>query len=190
MTRLAWAGLTLSVALGWMACGGSGETHTDDFSLPPVIDDSCARFGFRFTLGGCPEAVCTEPVCSCPTPIRCIPGMNDRCMTGVSCDVACAADFETLFTCSVTIEPCRVDRDCSQGLCVVEPGATNGECESGERGARCRDDHDCHVGNCVAGKNGSRACSPGAGTDLCNRNEDCLGERCIFDSDPIVGECG
>ena len=180
----------LALGAAWlvMGCGGDGEaTHSDN--LPPVADDSCARFGFQFTEGGCPEATCAVPLCDCPTPIRCIPGMNDRCMSNLSCDVACAADPEELFTCSVTILPCRTDAECGAELCVVEPTRSNGECQSGERGARCRDDQDCHDGNCVAGVAGNRACSPGEFDDLCNFNEDCLGGRCVFDDNSRVGSC-
>ena len=190
MTRWARSPFALSAALAAAACGGVGEAHDDGPTLPPVVDDSCARFGFGFTAGGCPEAECAAPLCACPDPIRCISGMNDRCMTAVDCKVACAADAETLFVCSVSIEPCTSDAECGGEVCVTEPGSSNGECESGERGARCRNDADCHDGHCVAGTGGNRACSPGAGTDLCNRNQDCLGGRCVFETDPRVGECG
>jgi hypothetical protein len=154
-----------------------------------VADDSCARFGFRFSAAGCPEAECAEPLCRCPAAISCIPGKNERCMSAVDCDVACAADPETLLTCAIDIAPCRVDADCRQGLCVVEPGAVDGECESGERGARCREDQDCNVGNCVAGDGGNRACSPGEADDLCNRASDCQSRRCALDPGALVGSC-
>src|SRR4051812_39275371 len=118
------------------ACTSAAPTPptADDATLPPVVDDSCARFGFRFSPEGCPEAECAEPLCTCPSPIACIPGKNERCMVAVDCNVACAADPETLLACAIDIAPCREDSDCREGLCVVEAGALDGECESGERG--------------------------------------------------------
>jgi hypothetical protein len=186
--RALWR-LALVSALIAVGCGDGDAQSNDDSALPPVPDDSCARFGFRFTDGGCPELACAEPLCSCPTPIRCISGMNDRCMTGVACAAACAVDATTLFVCSVSIEPCHSDAECVTGRCVTEPAATNGECESGERGARCRDDQDCLTGNCVAGTEGNRACSPGEASDLCNRDRDCLSEHCTRAGDALTGEC-
>jgi hypothetical protein len=177
-------------AASGMACTSSALTANDDDStLPPVTDDSCARFGFRFSLGGCPETECAEPLCHCPSTISCIPGKNQRCMSGVECSIACAADPETLLSCSIDIAPCLVDTDCSEGLCVVEPGAADGECESGERGARCRNDQDCKVGNCVAGNGGNRACSAGEADDLCNRASDCQSMHCAFPDKASVGNC-
>ena len=172
-----------------VSCGDGDTRPSDDSGLPPVADDSCARFGFVFTDGGCPELECAQPLCSCPAEIRCISGMNERCMTSVDCAAACAVDPTTLFVCSVSIEPCRSDADCAAGRCVTEPAATNGECESGERGARCRDDQDCLTGNCVAGTAGNRACSPGEPSDLCNRDRDCQSEHCILVSGALSGEC-
>lgn len=185
VTRLAcWAALLA------VACGESQSTASDeDAALPPVADDSCARFGFEFEQGGCPDAECAEPLCNCPTPIQCISGMNERCMVGLDCTAACAADMTQLFVCSVAIEPCTSDADCASGLCVDEPAATRGECESGERGARCRNDHDCQVGNCVAGTGGNRACSPGEASDLCNRDSDCQSAHCALSSGALSGEC-
>ncbi len=110
-------------------------------------------------------------------------------MVAVDCNLACAADPETLFSCAIDIAPCRVDADCSEGSCVVEPGAVDGECESGERGARCRNDQDCKVGNCVAGDGGNRACSPGDADDLCNRSTDCQSMRCALADGAPVGNC-
>jgi len=75
----------------------------DDSELPPVADDSCARFGFQFTEGGCPEAECTLPLCSCPVEIRCIRGKNERCMSAVDCAVACAVEPDTFFSCAIDI---------------------------------------------------------------------------------------
>jgi hypothetical protein len=181
--------LALACAFSGLSCGDGDTRPSDDAALPPVTDDSCARFGFEFTDGGCPELACAEPLCSCPSPIRCISGMNDRCMTNVDCAAACAVDSTTLFVCSVGIEPCRSDQDCAAGRCVTEPAATNGECESGERGARCREDQDCLTGNCVAGTGGNRACSPGEPSDLCNRDRDCQSEHCVAIADALAGEC-
>jgi len=161
----------------------------DDSELPPVADDSCARFGFQFTEGGCPEAECTLPLCSCPVEIRCIRGKNERCMSAVDCAVACAVEPATFFSCAIDIAPCRVDGDCVDERCVVEPGAPSGECESGERGARCREDQDCKVGNCVAGDGGNRACSPGEESDLCNRTTDCQSKRCALAPGALTGTC-
>ncbi|HEX2670477.1 MAG TPA: hypothetical protein VHM25_06380 [Polyangiaceae bacterium] len=192
-SALGWAqlrALLLTVGLLGPACASSAPAEDPDSALPGVSDDSCARFGFRFNAGSCPDAECAEPLCSCPAAISCIPGKNERCMTGVDCSVACLTDPETLLSCSLDIAPCRVDADCDVGLCVVEPGATDGECESGERGARCRNDQDCWVGNCVAGLAGNRACSPGEASDLCNRDSDCLSLRCTRATDALTGECG
>jgi len=181
LTLLAWA-LT--------ACTSSALPASDeDAALPPVRDDSCARFGFGFSSDGCPEAECAEPLCSCPSAIACIPGKNGRCMTAVTCSVACSADAQTLLSCAIDIAPCRTDAQCSDGLCVVEPGAVDGECESGERGARCRNDEDCKLGNCVAGEGGNRACSPGETDDLCNRASDCQSLRCALDEQRRFGTC-
>ncbi|HYQ26011.1 MAG TPA: hypothetical protein VER04_02295 [Polyangiaceae bacterium] len=187
----AWPALALFVggALFALGCTSAAPASADDSSLPPVADDSCARFGFRFSPGGCPEAECAEPLCSCPAAIGCIPGKNERCMSGVACSVACSADFPRLLACAVDIAPCRLDTDCNQGLCVVEPAALDGECESGERGARCRNDQDCKVGNCVAGDGGNRACSPGEADDLCNRASDCQSARCALAAGATVGSC-
>ena len=110
-------------------------------------------------------------------------------MSGVACSVACAADPQTLLSCAIDIAPCRLDEDCSQGWCVVEPGAVDGECESGERGARCRNDQDCTLGNCVAGDGGNRACSPGEADDLCNRASDCQSGRCALGPGAGFGSC-
>ncbi len=195
-SRLAWLSawraltlLTVCGALWGAACSSNAPPQGEDTALPPTVDDSCVRFGFRFTSGGCPESECQEPLCTCPTPIRCIPGMNDRCMSGLDCDAACAVDAESVFVCSIDIEPCTTDAECGAGRCVVQPGADNGECESGERGARCRNDADCLVGNCVAGDNASRACSPGEAGDLCNRASDCQSEHCSLDAGALTGEC-
>jgi hypothetical protein len=181
----------LALALIAIGCGdGDGDARpSDDSSLPPVSDDSCARFGFTFTDGGCPELECAQPLCSCPTPVGCISGMNQRCMTGVDCVAACAIDPTTLFVCSVSIDPCHDDGDCPTGRCVIESAASNGECESGERGARCRNDQDCLLGNCVAGTAGNRACSPGEPGDLCNRDRDCQREHCLLMDRALTGEC-
>ena len=182
--------LTAWVAMGsGCASGAPPAAQADDSALPPVADDSCARFGFRFDANGCPEADCAEPLCNCPSAISCIPGKNDRCMIGVECRVACSADPETLLGCAVDIAPCHGDMDCRQGLCVLEPGAVDGECESGERGARCRNDQDCKIGNCIAGDGGNRACSPGEESDLCNRAEDCRSRHCAFTESALVGRC-
>ena len=188
-TRRAACLLWLACALIGVSCGDGDARPIDDSVLPPVADDSCARFGFQFTLGGCPEPECAQPLCTCPSPIRCISGMNELCMTGVDCAAACAVDATTLFVCSVGIEPCRSDQDCPTGRCVTEPGASNGECESGERGARCREDQDCLTGNCVAGTDANRACSPGEASDLCNRDGDCQSRRCVVTGDALSGEC-
>lgn len=189
------APLALTLLALWAASGiactsSAPAASTDDASLPPVADDSCARFGFRFSPDGCPPAECAEPLCTCSaSTISCIPGKNERCMVGVDCGLACATDPETLLLCAIEIEPCRVDADCSEGLCVVEPGALDGECESGERGARCRNDRDCKQGNCIAGQGGTRACSPGESSDLCNRAADCQSEHCALAADESVGVC-
>jgi hypothetical protein len=187
--RVWW--LTLAGAIIGVSCGDGDirAKSANSDALPPVADDSCARFGFHFTEGGCPDAECAEPLCSCPAPIRCISGMDDRCMTGVDCATACAFDATTLFVCSVSIEPCQADDECAAGRCVTEAGAANGECESGERGARCRDDQDCKIGNCVAGTDGNRACSPGEESDLCNRDRDCQSAQCVVEGDALTGEC-
>jgi hypothetical protein len=163
-----------------LCCACESTPLADDFdsTLPAVPDDSCARFEFRFEPSGCPEPACAVPVCSCPDPIPCLSGLRDRCAVGMSCEAACAADPTTLFVCASEIAPCTNDDECEGGLCVTEPGRSNGECESGERGARCRNDQDCLLGNCVAGLNGNRACSPGEAFDLCNRDRDCLGGSC------------
>ena len=193
--RAAWlnaliALLLLSGSASSTACSSRAlQSDADDSTLPPVADDSCARFGFRFSPEGCPESVCAQPLCNCPSLIACIPGKNQRCMSGVDCSVACSADSETLLTCAIDIEPCRLDADCNEGLCVVEPGAVDGECESGERGARCRTDRDCKAGNCVAGDGGNRACSPGEDSDLCNRASDCQSGRCTVVVGASVGTC-
>jgi hypothetical protein len=179
----AWA------ALGTACASSAAPANAEDSALPPVADDSCARFGFRFSADGCPEAGCAEPLCECPSTISCIPGKNGRCMSGLDCSVACAADPETLLACAIDIAPCRVDADCREGLCVVEPAAVDGECESGERGARCRNDQDCLEGNCVAGEGGNRACSPGEESDLCNRATDCRSLRCALAPNALVGTC-
>jgi len=176
-------------ALVLAACSASDPPRNDDDALPKAADDSCARFDFGFTAGGCPEALCQQALCSCPAPISCISGMNDRCMSAVDCDVACAADPETLFICSVSIDPCHVDADCQEGRCVTEPGAGSGECESGERAARCREDRDCATGNCIAGDTQSRACSPGEASDLCNRDSDCISGHCSLAAAALTGEC-
>lgn len=181
--------LLLALGLLGPACASGAPAEDPDSALPRVADDSCARFGFRFTADGCPDSECAEPLCSCPTNIACIPGKSGRCMIGVDCSVACAVDPETLLSCSLDIAPCRVDADCQEGLCVVEPGAVDGECESGERGARCRNDQDCLLGNCVAGLAGNRACSPGEASDLCNRDDDCSSGRCMRATDALSGEC-
>lgn len=166
------------LALACAACSSSPLAQDPDAELPAVADDSCARFQFRFDPAGCPQAECAEPLCSCPDPIPCLSGFSGRCAVAMNCEAACAVDATTLFVCSVEIEPCTVDGDCSDGRCVTEPNRTNGECESGERGARCRNDADCKLGNCVAGENGNRACSPGESGDLCNRDLDCLSGAC------------
>lgn len=181
--------LTLACAFAPLSCGDGDVLPTDSDALPPVADDSCARFGFVFSAEGCPDAQCAQPLCDCPEPIGCISGMNERCMTGLDCAAACAVDATTLFVCSVSIEPCRSDADCPAGRCVTEPAAANGECESGERGARCRDDQDCLTGNCVAGTAGNRACSPGEASDLCNRDHDCRSGHCRLIPSAISGEC-
>lgn len=176
----------LAVGLG---CSNKAESSNPDTTLPNVADDSCARFGFGFNTEGCSTTECLEPLCSCPAPIRCIPGKNGRCMTAVDCGVACAADPEVLLACAVNIKPCRDDGDCRDARCVVEPTATEGECESGQRGARCREDRDCFVGNCVAGEGGIRACSPGEEGDLCNRASDCQSGQCARATDAQYGAC-
>jgi len=189
--RAAFPALLLAAgAMVGTACSSSSTPAAgDDSALPPVANDSCARFGFRFNAGGCPEAECAEPVCRCPALIGCIPGKNERCMSGVDCAVACSVDAETLLACAIDIDPCRVDADCRDGSCVVEPGAVDGECESGERGARCRNDQDCKVGNCIAGEGGNRACSPGEASDLCNEASDCQSQRCTLDPNALYGVC-
>ncbi len=190
--RYARPALTLFALYGAcsaMSCSSAARPQDEDAALPPTVDDSCSRFGFRFTSGGCPAAACAEPLCTCPTPIRCIPGMNDRCMSGLDCDAACAVDAESVFVCSIEIEPCATDADCGAGRCVAEPSAASGECESAERGARCRNDDDCLVGNCVAGDNASRACSPGEASDLCNHDDDCQSGSCVLEAGALTGEC-
>ncbi|HET7538863.1 MAG TPA: hypothetical protein VFK05_03300 [Polyangiaceae bacterium] len=177
-------------AVSLSACTSSAAPEiSDDSELPPVADDSCARFGFQFTLDGCSAAACAEPLCTCASTIACIPGKNERCMTGVDCGVACSAAPETLFRCAIEIAPCRIDADCGEGLCVVEPGKIDGECQSGQRGARCREDRDCKEGNCVAGDGGNRACSPGEADDLCNRATDCRSLHCTLAPSALVGTC-
>jgi hypothetical protein len=185
----AWRLLALAAVLAGGCTSSALPRDSDDSSLPPVANDSCARFGFRFSADGCPEADCAAPLCACASTISCIPGKNERCMTGVDCRVACAADPETLFQCAIDIVPCRVDADCMEGRCVVEPDMVDGECESGERGARCRNDQDCNVGNCVAGDGGNRACSPGETDDLCNRATDCQSLHCTLAPSALVGTC-
>ncbi|HEY0464480.1 MAG TPA: hypothetical protein VGC79_09740 [Polyangiaceae bacterium] len=87
-TLLAWT-LFAAGAASSMACSSSTPpTSNDDESLPPVSDDSCARFGFRFSPSGCPEAECAELLCTCASGISCIPGKNERCMIAVDCGVA------------------------------------------------------------------------------------------------------
>ena len=184
---------TLLIIVGAVLCvacaSSAAPASADDSTLPPVADDSCARFGFRFSAAGCPEAACVEPLCACPSPVACIAGKNERCMIGVDCSVACSADPATLLACAVDIAPCRTDADCREGLCVLEAGAADGECESGERGARCRNDQDCLTGNCVAGNGGNRACSPGEASDLCNRATDCRSLHCTPASNAPFGTC-
>ncbi len=94
---------------------------------------------------------------------------------------------------------CRVDSDCTSGLCYYEGGSCTGKCSTDPRnyacavgGTGCDDKGDCCSGECLDSVcTGSS--SPGSciGTlRCCTSSSDCCSNNCVPDTnDPSINVC-
>lgn len=174
---------------GAQSSGGSGA----ESSIPDPPDDACARFAFEYDGTDCGDG-CESISCECPTSNKNVTACNMvlGCPTALDCDAACDADLADVVSCASSYQPCETNEDCGEGRCVIEAGASSGECTNGDRDDRCRDDDDCIDGVCIAvhsPEEGTRQCAKRLIYDLCNDDDDCSEGYCVVPSDDYQGIC-
>jgi hypothetical protein len=99
---------------------------------------------------------------------------------------------QQVLACLEQYQPCTVDADCQDGLCVIDAHYVKGNCEDGRVRSRCRADDDCRSGNlCIAIQaDGKRGCADGAEGSVCNLDSECHSKRCFHQRGAaIVGIC-
>jgi len=139
-----------------------------------------------------------------PWPCDLAPWANDRwcipfqpqpqhCIGSLDCQAVTAPETkQAVLACLELFQPCTVDADCQDGLCVVDAHYTKGSCEDGSVRSRCRADDDCRPGNlCIAIQaDGKRGCTDGTEGSLCNIDSECQAKRCVHEAgEAMVGMC-
>lgn len=153
-------------------------------------NDSCARFGMTFAGDAC-GGTCADVSCPCdPFPVSLVGCNPDRgCLASVDCSIVCDADLGQVTAC-IGYLSCVSDADCNGGKCVTDVGSTEGECESGATGARCREAADCVSGYCVVSdSDGTRTCSSGQVGAACNSTNQCEQGTCALAPGGVLGFC-